>query len=981
MKQLIAFCSLIFTAGVSIVVSTPIQTTVNAAGAGNYVVNNSTIVKDGAQIMLKGINWFGMEGQNGWRPNGLQTRDYKNIITQMKSLGFNAVRMPFCPATLHGQTPGYIEYANGKNADLAGLKSDVIMDKIVAELNRQEMFVIVDMHSLDCQTLGDLWYQSWYPQQYWINDWKVVAQKYAALEYFVGFDLKNEPVAATWGTGQPNDWKLAIEAITPELLTIAPNKLIFAEGVHSNPFCSSGVNHWYGGNLEPMGCVPIDASKVPTSKLVFSPHVYGPDVYNQPYFDDYQFPNNLPAIYERDFGFLHDQGYAIALGEWGGKMGNQGGNWKDPIVQSKLAEYLRSKKICNTFWWSWNPESGDTGGILQDDGLTPWQNKIDFVNAFYNTCQQSAPTTGGTGTTSSSTSTSVAGQPNSIIKIYAAGTPAGGVYPNIDVLLNDAPVSVFTNVRGNPDANQYLEFTYNASKRLSNETIKLRFSNDAGINGEDRNLKIDKLVVDGKEYLSEQMYSVGTWTQQSGNCAGGFKNSKWLHCNGYFEYKLSQPTPPVSSSSSSSVVSSSSSSVTSSVSSSASSLSATSSVSSSLPSSNSSVSTVTSSTSAVSSSSSVSSIVSSSSISSIASSVSPLPSSSSVTSIVSSSVSSAPISSSKSSVISSVSASSVASSTSSTPASVSTSSAVSSSSSSAAPISSSSSSSTASLASSSSSSSSSVAPLGSIVTVYAAGTPKGGVYPTLDLKIDGQKVATFSDIRGDATGRVFQKFVYQSPVKLTAQTQRELVFTNDESGGGEDRNVRIDKMIVDTDVFEAESPNNLAIGSWSPSTGCGASYAMSEWLHCPNASMTFNAVPSTGVQQNILTLKAAGTSVNGVFPTIEVLVKGASVGIFEDIRGNATTGVYVDKQFFVSTPFLKSDVVLKFTNDISSGSEDRNVRINSIGISNTSGVGNGVFSTLDPSVYSEGSWNAGAGCGGGNKQSEWLHCPNAFFKF
>src|SRR5581483_942196 len=28
-------------------------------------------------------------------------------------------------------------------------------------------------------------------------------------------------------------------------------------------------------------------------------------------------------------------------------------------------------------WWSWNPNSGDTGGILQDDWRTVNQNKVD----------------------------------------------------------------------------------------------------------------------------------------------------------------------------------------------------------------------------------------------------------------------------------------------------------------------------------------------------------------------------------------------------------------------------------------------------------------------------------------------------------------------------------------------------------------------------------------------------------------------------
>ena len=30
-------------------------------------------------------------------------------------------------------------------------------------------------------------------------------------------------------------------------------------------------------------------------------------------------------------------------------------------------------------FWCWNPDSGDTGGILQDDWMTVNQNKLDII--------------------------------------------------------------------------------------------------------------------------------------------------------------------------------------------------------------------------------------------------------------------------------------------------------------------------------------------------------------------------------------------------------------------------------------------------------------------------------------------------------------------------------------------------------------------------------------------------------------------------
>ena len=52
---------------------------------------------------------------------------------------------------------------------------------------------------------------------------------------------------------------------------------------------------------------------------MLAPHTYGPDVYKQPYFDDPQFPANMPVIWDRNFGQFVAQGYAVILGEFGGE--------------------------------------------------------------------------------------------------------------------------------------------------------------------------------------------------------------------------------------------------------------------------------------------------------------------------------------------------------------------------------------------------------------------------------------------------------------------------------------------------------------------------------------------------------------------------------------------------------------------------------------------------------------------------------------
>ena len=212
----------------------------------------------------------------------------------------------------------------------------------------------------------------------------MMADRYRDMEYFLGIDIKNEPHGqATWGTGnESTDWDQAAARAAEAVLAANPNILIFVQGIQENSSCSSSTSHWWGGNLEPQACYPLE---IPDNKLVLSPHVYGPDVWAQSYFSDAGFPENMPAIWEAHFGFLADQGYVVAPGEFGGKYGH-GGDPKDVTWQDSLIDYFMDKRICNFFYWSWNPNSSDTGGILQDDWTNIWQDKYDNLKRLMDSC-------------------------------------------------------------------------------------------------------------------------------------------------------------------------------------------------------------------------------------------------------------------------------------------------------------------------------------------------------------------------------------------------------------------------------------------------------------------------------------------------------------------------------------------------------------------------------------------------------------------
>jgi endoglucanase len=352
-----------------------------ASGTAHAYSTNAGAIYDstGQPIQLRGLNWFGFETQEHVA-HGLWARNWKDMVVQMKSLGFNAVRIPVCPATLQGVSVGSVDFS--QNPDLANKNSLQILDLVLAEFDRQGFYILLDHHTPDCNTITELWYTPAYTTQAWVNDLVFMAKRYKTLPHMIGIDLKNEPHgAATWGTGNTaTDWNLAAETAATAINTAAPDLLLFVEGIEKNPSCSGAVNHWWGGNLEPLACRSL---AIPQDRLVLAPHVYGPDVYNQPYFSDPTFPQNMPAIWDAHFGQFMAKGYTLAIGETGGRYGH-GGSANDKVFQDALIGYLTNKKIAHLFYWSWNPNSGDTGGILQDDWRSVWQDKVDLLTRFWN---------------------------------------------------------------------------------------------------------------------------------------------------------------------------------------------------------------------------------------------------------------------------------------------------------------------------------------------------------------------------------------------------------------------------------------------------------------------------------------------------------------------------------------------------------------------------------------------------------------------
>ena len=99
-----------------------------------------------------------------------------------------------------------------------------------------------------------------------------------------------------------------------------------------------------------------------------------------------RFPTTLPSKFDQMWGYIYKQNIApVYLGEFGSKLTDP----KDLAWLDKITAYLSGDFDANGTsdiasgqqgvhwtWWSWNPNSGDTGGILQDDWISVHQNKV-----------------------------------------------------------------------------------------------------------------------------------------------------------------------------------------------------------------------------------------------------------------------------------------------------------------------------------------------------------------------------------------------------------------------------------------------------------------------------------------------------------------------------------------------------------------------------------------------------------------------------
>ena len=371
------------------------------AGDDWLTTDGSKIVdQNGDRVWMTGCNWFGYNtGTNMF--DGVWNCNLKESLAGIANRGFNTLRLPISAELLlqwkNKEYPN-ANYNQALNDDLNGKNSLQIFDYVLDLCEEYGIKVMIDIHSANTDAAGHN-YPLWYTDRISADQFREalvwIADRYKDDDTIIAYDLKNEPhgkgsedVKAIWnGSSDPDNWAAVAEDTAGAILDVNPHALIVVEGIEaypkdirSNDYVSKDQDDyyttWWGANLMGVKDRPIDlGSEERNRQLVYSVHDYGPAVYPQPWFEGgFTYDSLYKDAWHDYWLYIVEEDIApVFIGEWGGFMQGDNLTWMTYIRQ------LLSEQHLNHTFWCYNANSGDTGGLVQDDFKTWDEEKYAFV--------------------------------------------------------------------------------------------------------------------------------------------------------------------------------------------------------------------------------------------------------------------------------------------------------------------------------------------------------------------------------------------------------------------------------------------------------------------------------------------------------------------------------------------------------------------------------------------------------------------------
>ena len=252
-------------------------------------------------------------------------------------------------------------------------------------------------------------------------------------------------------------------------------------------------------------------------------------------------------------------------------------------------------------------------------------------------------------------------------------------------------------------------------------------------------------------------------------------------------------------------------------------------------------------------------------------------------------------------------------------------------------------------------------PGSSTITVTARGSTGT---EQLHLDIAGTEVHSWTP--GTSDGET----TYVHPVGVSG-SQVRVRFSNDGLDDGRDRNVWIDNVTINGELFESEDPSVRSRGAWANGARCREGLFNTEFLACngwfqyagdgvPSPPTDPSPGPDPEPVGTRLEVRALGTTGEEL---LELRIRGELIETFE--LSTVMTSYIHDFTGSIG----ENDIRLAFANDgRSTSGADRNARVDFLRVDGDT------YQTESPTVLSTGTYSSATRCAAGNKQSEWLHC-------
>jgi predicted GNAT family acetyltransferase len=256
------------------------------------------------------------------------------------------------------------------------------------------------------------------------------------------------------------------------------------------------------------------------------------------------------------------------------------------------------------------------------------------------------------------------------------------------------------------------------------------------------------------------------------------------------------------------------------------------------------------------------------------------------------------------------------------------------------------------------------------VSVFAAGETGDEAF---NLIIDNQVVQTFHDIGGDIEARDFQRYTVHTDGPVSAD-QVQVEFFNDQRMGDYDRNLVIDKIVVDGKAFQTEADTTFSTGFVKLNGDFTGPGFFSKELLTVNGTLSYlqdKGQPTSGTRIRVDALGETGQE------NLQVQINGETVKNFRFT--NQQSNELESFQFFVDDIVGIEDIRIRFTNDYFDSQTDRNLTVVSFQTIDVETGDREIARTTDSNVFARGVFTDADGIEPGFGRGDTL-ATNGFFE-